>query len=79
MAAKDAMFSQLMGKLKEELGKGDPASAIAVCQVEAPRNRANIRRIQPVFQRPASAAAMQRSRFAEMPMVRPVWTFRQFH
>ena len=37
MAAKDAMFSQLMGKLKEELGKGDPASAIAVCQVEAPR------------------------------------------
>ena len=37
MAAKDAMFSQLMGRLKEELGKGDPAGAIAVCQVEAPR------------------------------------------
>ncbi len=37
MAAKDAMFNQLMGKLKEELGKGGPAAAIAVCQEEAPR------------------------------------------
>jgi Protein of unknown function (DUF3365) len=37
MTAKDAMFNQLMGKLKEELGKGDPAGAIAVCQEEAPR------------------------------------------
>lgn len=37
LAAKDAMFSQLMGKLKEELGKGGPAAAISVCQEEAPR------------------------------------------
>lgn len=37
VAAKNAMFNQLMGKLKETLGKEGPASAIAVCQDEAPR------------------------------------------
>ncbi len=37
LAAKEAMFSKLMAKLKEELGKGGPAAAISVCQEEAPR------------------------------------------
>jgi len=37
MTAKDAMFTQLMSKLNQELGKGGPAIAISVCQDEAPR------------------------------------------
>jgi len=37
MGAKEAMFGQLMGKLTQEIAKGGPASAISVCQEEAPR------------------------------------------
>ncbi|TWT49304.1 hypothetical protein Pla22_44980 [Rubripirellula amarantea] len=37
LAAKDALFTRLSGRLMEAMGSQGPAAAIAVCQKEAPR------------------------------------------
>lgn len=36
LAAKDALFEQLSGRLMQAMGEGGPAAAILVCQKEAP-------------------------------------------
>jgi hypothetical protein len=36
LAAKDALFTQLSGKLTDAMSTGGPAAAISVCKVEAP-------------------------------------------
>lgn len=36
LAAKEALFEKLSGRLMEAMGEGGPAAAIAVCQTEAP-------------------------------------------
>jgi hypothetical protein len=37
LAAKDALFEKLSGRLMEAMGEGGPAAAILVCQKEAPQ------------------------------------------
>lgn len=42
LAAKDALFQKLSGRLMEAMGSQGPAAAIAVCQTEAPQIAAEV-------------------------------------